>query len=250
VLHYLTEVWDQGNTDVVFAVLAPDFAWQVNTREPVIAGPEAVKAQVEDIQSSIPGIRWRLTSTQQVEAGTPQPEPRLVCTGNDIYRLEAGLIAQLWQEVVDCPWRLELIGAFSPAPAPIATPTGGGEGGSDANRALVLRYYEEVWTGGNTDLVFEILAPDYKAWFGATELTYSGQDAAKRSLDGLRGSIPGFRLTPDIVVAEGEYVAVRWSMWMDSATAPDGSEVICQGNSIYRVAGDVLAEVWTENGCG
>jgi hypothetical protein len=149
---------------------------------------------------------------------------------------------------------LSLIGGLAAQSSPAradaqsATPAGGSD--IEANKALVVRYYEEVWMGGNTDLVFQILAPDYKAWFGATELTYSGQEATKRYLDNLRASVPGFQLTPDIVVAEGIYVAVRWSMWAASDTAPNGSGVICQGNSIYRVADDVLAEVWTENGCG
>jgi hypothetical protein len=142
-----------------------------------------------------------------------------------------------------------LTGSFRGPVARGATPTAAA-GDTAANRALVMRYFEDVWTGGNTDLVYEILAPDYRAWFGASELTYSGQDASRQYLDNVRASIVGFRLTPDILVAEGEYVAVRWSMWAGSDAAGGGGEVICRGNSIYRVAGGVLAEVWTENGCG
>jgi sugar lactone lactonase YvrE len=120
VLRYLTEVWDQGNTDVVFEVLAPDFTWQTNSQDPAIAGPEAAQSRVESIRASNPGmavtvdivaaegdyvtIRWSMT-TPEVVAGTPQPEPRLVCTANEIYRIEAGMIAEVWQETVECPWQ-------------------------------------------------------------------------------------------------------------------------------------------------
>jgi hypothetical protein len=49
--------------------------------------------------------RWTLVGIVSPGKGTPQAvgaAPQLLCTGNDIYRVEANLIAELWQETVTC----------------------------------------------------------------------------------------------------------------------------------------------------
>jgi hypothetical protein len=118
VLRYQNEVWDQGTTDVVFEVLAPDFTWRFGATEIFLVGPDAVKAHADNLHANIEGmavsvdivvaegewvaIRWTLTETPQVEEGTPQAQPHLLCTGNDIYRVADGLLAEVWQETVTC----------------------------------------------------------------------------------------------------------------------------------------------------
>src|SRR5688500_4950460 len=92
-------------------------------------------------------------------------------------------------------------GAQSPTPATDA----------QAHKELMLKYYEEVWNNGNTDFVYEALAPDFQWWFSISELFLVGPDAVKAHADNLHANIEGMGFTVNIILAEGDYVAVRWT---------------------------------------
>jgi hypothetical protein len=121
VLRYLSEVWDKGNTDVAYETLAPDFVWRFGTTEIFQVGPDASKAHADNLNAEIQemgltvdialaegdlvAVRWTFLGILPAGEGTPQTTsatPQVLCTGNDIYRVEDGLIAELWQESASC----------------------------------------------------------------------------------------------------------------------------------------------------
>jgi hypothetical protein len=127
------------------------------------------------------------------------------------------------------------------------------EADAAANKALVLRYLVEVWDKGNTDVVNEVLAPDFTWRFSATEVFLVGPGAVKAHADNLNAAIEKMGLTVDIALAEGEYVAARWTL---VGIAPPGEgtpqavgatpQLLCTGNDIYRIEGNLIAELWQE----
>jgi hypothetical protein len=133
--------------------------------------------------------------------------------------------------------QLVTVGAQSPTPATDA----------QANKELMLKYYEEVWSNGNTDFVYEALAPDFQWWFGISELFLVGPDAVKAHADNLHASIDGMGLTVDLILAEGDYVAIRWTLTSTPEGTPGAAAtVLCTGNDIVRMENGMAAEMWQE----
>jgi predicted SnoaL-like aldol condensation-catalyzing enzyme len=106
------EIFDQGNTATADEILTPDFVWRAPpdaSDDRLIVGPEGVKQAARDLRAFIPDfvltdddviaegdrvvIRWTLRGTAQGESG---PVP-VTFTGIDIFRIEDGKLAELWQ---------------------------------------------------------------------------------------------------------------------------------------------------------
>ena len=108
------EIFEQGNLDVADEIIAPNFVWYSppDQADPTI-GPEPVKEAATGFRAFIPDlvltdddviaegdrvvIRWTATGTAQTEAG---PVP-VSFTGIDIFRIEDGKLAELWQNTDD-----------------------------------------------------------------------------------------------------------------------------------------------------
>lgn len=122
------DIFDQMNLDVADEILTPDFAWYSPPQTTFLVGPEAIKQQATDLRAFIPDlvlteddiiaegdrvvIRWTLTGTAQTETGSVP----IVYTGIDIFRIEGGRLAELWQNTDDLGLDAQLAaGAGTPA---------------------------------------------------------------------------------------------------------------------------------------
>lgn len=76
------------------------------------------------------------------------------------------------------------------------------------NLSLVRRYVDEVFNGGNLELLDEMISPDYKRYLSPTAPPLTPQ-AQKQRLAGLRAAFPDIHLTVEDLVAEGDRVAFR-----------------------------------------
>jgi predicted SnoaL-like aldol condensation-catalyzing enzyme len=115
----------------------------------------------------------------------------------------------------------------------------------EANAALVYRYQHEIFEQGNVVAADEILAPTF-VWHNSTDQAFAGgPEAVKKQATALRAFYSrGVVLTDDDVIADGDRVAVRWTM---VATAPGEARdvpVTVTGVAIFRVANGQLAEMW------
>jgi predicted SnoaL-like aldol condensation-catalyzing enzyme len=124
------ELFDQGKQAAAAEILTPDFVWHAPPQEIFVTGPEAVNAVATELRAFIPDyvlteddviaegdrvvIRWTLTGTAQTEAGGVP----VIYTGIDIFRIEDGQLAELWQNTAD----LELEEQLAATPA-AGTPT-------------------------------------------------------------------------------------------------------------------------------
>lgn len=121
------------------------------------------------------------------------------------------------------------------------------------NKAVVGRWVDELWNKGNMAIVDELGAPTVLVYYPLTgELR--GHEQVKQGVARLRTALPdvAFSVAGD-VIAEGEYVAVRWK---GNAThkgtlgdiPPTGKPVTWMGISIYRVVeGKIVEEIGEED---
>jgi predicted SnoaL-like aldol condensation-catalyzing enzyme len=79
------------------------------------------------------------------------------------------------------------------------------------NKALVRRFYEEVWNRGNVEFAHEVVADDYvRHDLRPTEALPGGAGMAKIAAD-FRRAFPDAHWRVDLVLGEDDFVAARWT---------------------------------------
>ncbi len=74
------------------------------------------------------------------------------------------------------------------------------------NKALVRRFYEEVWNRGNLAAADDIFAEDYVRHDLRPGHALPGPAGQKKIAADFRAAFPDLRMTVDLIVAEGEMV--------------------------------------------
>jgi steroid delta-isomerase-like uncharacterized protein len=119
----------------------------------------------------------------------------------------------------------------------------------DENKALVRRFYEEVWNKGNLDVAEEVFASDYVRHDLRPTTAAPGPEGQKQIAAVFRAAFPDLRFDVEIVLGDGEYVAARWTAsgthtgsWGD--VEPTGQFVTFSGVNIFRFEQGLVAEIW------
>ncbi len=99
-----------------------------------------------------------------------------------------------------------IIQACAPAPAPVSAPTPVPQ--TEANKALVRRYNEQVVNAGMYDVYDELVTSNFKRYLTATAPPLN-LDAAKKRLSGSRAAFPDRTITIEDMIAEGDRVVYR-----------------------------------------
>jgi ketosteroid isomerase-like protein len=136
-------------------------------------------------------------------------------------------------------------GAAGPGPAGAGT-----RAASEAEgKALVRRYFEEVLSGGDLALASDLFADEYVAHDPSLPPLPPGPGGVALHALASRTAFPDQRATVDDLLAEGDRVAVRFTLrgthlgaLLD--LAPTGRRVEVRGVAIYRLAGGRIAEGW------
>jgi steroid delta-isomerase-like uncharacterized protein len=120
---------------------------------------------------------------------------------------------------------------------------------TQANRELVLRFYEEVWNQGNVGVAHEVFAPDYVRHDLRPSAALPGPEGQAKIAADFRIAFPDLRMTVDLIVAEDDLVAARWTAagthsgpWAE--VAPTGAEVTFSGMNVFRVREGKVVELW------
>ncbi len=110
------DVFQEGNLDVADEILSSDFVWHgAFSPGEDQRGPEGTKQVASGVIGAFPDrrithedmiaegdkvlIRWTLSGTQEGELmGIPPTGRRVTVTGFDLFRIERGKIAEMWQE--------------------------------------------------------------------------------------------------------------------------------------------------------
>ena len=120
------------------------------------------------------------------------------------------------------------------------------------NKALVRRYFEEIWDKGNLDLIDELFSTNFVR-HGPT-----GTEGEVRGLEGFKGlvstyhaGLPDFRVTIDEMMAEGDRVVTRWTVRGTHqgelmGNAPTGNQITFSGYLFDRISGGKIDEEWVD----
>jgi Predicted ester cyclase len=120
---------------------------------------------------------------------------------------------------------------------------------SEANKAIVRRFYEEVMSQGNVDLLDEIMAPDFadhgETLFGSPQ----GRDTLKQDITASRPVLGDLHVQLHDLIADGEMVGVRGTMRCTHqgtflGVAASGNELTWNGLALFRVVDGKIMERW------
>jgi steroid delta-isomerase-like uncharacterized protein len=119
----------------------------------------------------------------------------------------------------------------------------------EANKRLVVRFYEELWNRGDYDAADELVAADYVRHDLRPGDAPPGPAGQKAVAQRFRSAFPDVRLEVEALVAERDLVVARWTMsgthqgsWGD--VKPTGRRVRFSGVNFFRIADGKIAEIW------
>ena len=119
---------------------------------------------------------------------------------------------------------------------------------STANKALLRRFYTEVYADWNMALVDEVVSPQFVShdW---PEDGPTGPKAFRQYYSAIRSAVPDARYEVDDLIGEGNKVVVRWRLLGTHEgkfrdIAPTGRPIVLKGIAIYRVENGTLMERW------
>ena len=121
---------------------------------------------------------------------------------------------------------------------------------SEANKALVRRWFEEVWNQGREESIDDLFAPQGIGYgLGDTEAPVQGPAGIKPFVRNLRGALPDIHMTIEDSIAEGDKVTVRITVegthkGGQLGVAPTGRRIKIAGVVIIRIANGQLVEGW------
>jgi steroid delta-isomerase-like uncharacterized protein len=122
---------------------------------------------------------------------------------------------------------------------------------SEENKALVRRWFEEVWNKGRSDAIDEMFAADGIA-HGLSDDEGSplkGPADFKPFHETFRGAFPDIEVVVEDLIAEGDLVAARCSVrgkhtGDNLGIAPSNAPVQFTGITIVRIKDGKIVEAW------
>ena len=117
------------------------------------------------------------------------------------------------------------------------------------NKALVARFYAQVWNMGNVDVAHEVFADDYvRHDLRPTQALPGPAGQAKIAAD-FRRAFPDIRFVVDLMLADEALVAARWTAtgthtgpW--GSLDPTGKRASFSGVNIFRFDEGRVVEIW------
>ena len=120
---------------------------------------------------------------------------------------------------------------------------------AEDNKRIVERFYTEVWDRGNVEVALEIFADDYVRHDLRPSVALPGPEGQRTIAADFRRAFPDLRMTLDLIVAEGDLVAARWTTigthsgpW--AGVEPTGKSVTFSGVNIFRLEEGKVVELW------
>lgn len=120
----------------------------------------------------------------------------------------------------------------------------------EENKALARRF-AQVWGKGNLETVDELAAPDFSASHPLLERTVYGTEVFKQALTILHIGMPDVDIVIEDEVAEGNRVAVRWTIRGTHTgellgIRPTGKQLTLTGMTIYHLSDGKVVEERSE----
>jgi steroid delta-isomerase-like uncharacterized protein len=125
---------------------------------------------------------------------------------------------------------------------------------TENNKALVRRFYEEVYNKQNLAIIDELIATN----FMSHTLDPGGvptREGDKQFITGFLNTFPDVRVSVEDVIAEGDKVVARWVVrgthkgefrGPTGSIPPTGKQVTVTSIDIFRIADGKFIERWPE----
>jgi steroid delta-isomerase-like uncharacterized protein len=115
----------------------------------------------------------------------------------------------------------------------------------ESNKRIMERFTSEFLPTGNVGLAEEFLSPDIVMHFGGQQ--QQGRDAYLAVVAANRDAFPDLVWTVDDMVADGDTVAIRYTMTGThrgnfAGVAPTNRRVAAESMAFYRLAGGKIVE--------
>jgi predicted ester cyclase len=119
-----------------------------------------------------------------------------------------------------------------------------------SNKELVCRFYQEVWAQGHVEFTDHVFASDYVRHDLRSSEARPGPDGQAEIASAFRRAFPDLQWRVDLVLAEGDLVAARWTAtgthtgrW--GSIEPTGRRAEFSGVNIFRFGTDgKVVEIW------
>ncbi|MFQ6043361.1 MAG: ester cyclase, partial [Candidatus Poribacteria bacterium] len=265
----IEEIWNQKNLSAIDELIAPDYVQPLPAGMGEIAGPIGLKQfvasyliafpdinfEIHDIavEGDLAAIRWTAHGSHLGPFMGIPPSGREGpgTTGITVTRFENGKQVESWAE-----WdALGLMGWLGVIPTEHElfqwgepSPITGDPGDPEANKAVVMRFAEEVFNQKKLDVVDEIHHPGA---IGHDPNVSPMEDIAqmKQVIGAYHIAFPDFHATNDALIAEGDMVVGRWTVTAthqgDFFGIPaTGKPVQWTAINMFRFADGKIAESW------
>jgi steroid delta-isomerase-like uncharacterized protein len=121
--------------------------------------------------------------------------------------------------------------------------------GTEANKAIVRRFIDEVFNEGRLAAIAEVVDRGYI--MHGTEPEVRGQQGMQEFVTTYRTALPDYHCTIEDQVAEGDKVVTRWTVRGTQrgeldGIPPTGKPVTLAGIVIDRIANGRMAETWQQ----
>ena len=120
---------------------------------------------------------------------------------------------------------------------------------TEENKALVRRFYDEVWNRGNTDFAHEVFAEDYVRHDLRPTEALPGPAGQKKIADDFRTAFPDLEFAIDLIIGEEDFVVGRWTAsgtqlgrW--GTLEPTRRRATFSAVNIFRFEDGKVAEIW------
>jgi steroid delta-isomerase-like uncharacterized protein len=142
-------------------------------------------------------------------------------------------------------WHMGLIWAL--VAAGTASAAAAGET-AEQRKAVARRVFEEIFNQGRFEVADEIYAKDFVNHGAGRDVGLKEDQEAAR---GWKSAFPDLKMRVEMMVAEGDLVAVLWSgsgtnTGEGNGLPATGKKLAGRGITIWRIAGGRIREEWSE----
>jgi steroid delta-isomerase-like uncharacterized protein len=283
VLSSFERIWNKGDLGCVDEVYTDDFrlnALSQNTHSPGVSGAAArreARAQAERWLEGFPDLRLTVdeqlaegdfVASRHTAAGTqarafmglPNTGRHGMISGITISRVRGDRISEMWT-CWDAVGMMQQLGILPSAPGDVSLeetrsvfaaqallPDGPDTVGEA--KAIVRRFYDEVWNAGRLDVVDDLFVDHFVGHAPGGEVS-RGPGAVRDFVADWRSVVPDVQIDVHQQVGEGARVATRFTghgthqgAWL--GIPPTGKEISLSGISITRVVDGRFVSEWGE----
>jgi steroid delta-isomerase-like uncharacterized protein len=119
----------------------------------------------------------------------------------------------------------------------------------EANKAIVRRFFQEIWNHGNLASINELVGPTFVMHESPYQDNLLGPEGVRRAYLEQSINFPDSYYTIEDILAEGDKVAVRTIFnfthsKMLKGQPPTGRQIAYRGMNLFRIANGKIVEEW------